>query len=104
MGDSLNLLMQQHAHLVGERGNWNNHFQCVHDIVWPDGGDFTTIKSPGIRRQHQVYDATNMLALEKFASVMESLLTPRNQMWHMLKPTLPELAENQSSKIAQKRP
>jgi len=95
-----NALIKEWDLLKSQRFNWDSHWQRVHDIVWPDGGEFTRERSPGERRTSnpQLYDMTNVLAIESFAAVMESLLTPRNQIWHRLKPSLPELAEVHEAK------
>lgn len=39
---------------------------------------------PGQKKTFQQVDATGMVALDRFASIMDSLLTPRNQQWHAL--------------------
>lgn len=39
---------------------------------------------PGQKMTDRQVDATGMLALSRFASILDSLLTPRNLTWHML--------------------
>jgi hypothetical protein len=97
-GGTAEKLIQEFNTLVALRHNWDSLWQDVHDIAWPDSGDFTTTRSPGERRTFRVYDPTNVMAIEKGASILESLLTPRTQQWHGLNPSLPELAEDHDAK------
>lgn len=50
----------------------------------------------GMKKTESMVDATAALALPKFAAVMESLLTPRQQIWHLLKPTDKSLKRNRN--------
>lgn len=84
-------LISQWEALVGQRHNWDSMWQDVKDLVWPHTGDFTTTRTSGDRMTHSQYEMTNALALEKFAAVLESLLTPRQQRFHFLKPSNPDL-------------
>ena len=84
--------------IKGERVNHDRTWQRLQEIVWPFAGDFNTTTTPGSRRTDQVYESSATLALERFAAFMESLLTPRNQTWHRLRSSIPELNENQAVK------
>jgi hypothetical protein len=79
--------MQQHDALRAMRSNFDSLWQLVHDICWPDSGDFTIERAPGDIRTQSVYDITAVSALEKFAAVL-------TQRWHKLKPSVPELADD----------
>jgi hypothetical protein len=39
---------------------------------------------PGLKKSDRQVDASAMQALDRFASILDSLLTPRNMTWHML--------------------
>jgi hypothetical protein len=39
---------------------------------------------PGQKKTQQQVDATGMMALSRFAAICDSLLTPRNMIWHQL--------------------
>lgn len=81
------------------RATWEPHWQAIAEIIWPDLADFIDPnRVPGERRAQKVYDATAALALDRFASVLESLLTPRAQKWHRLQASVPELNEDPSVK------
>ncbi|MEE8240091.1 MAG: portal protein [Nitrospirales bacterium] len=84
--------------LITARKNWDNHWQEISELIWPMAADFITKREPGIQRSDRIFDATGALALEKFAAVLESLLTPRAQKWHRLKATDEELNKDASVK------
>lgn len=79
-----------------KRFNWDTIWQDVKDINLPEDKDFLVTRTPGERRSHRQFDMTGSLALEKFSAAMESMLTPRQQRFHILKPSLPELEKEQS--------
>lgn len=64
------------------------------DRVWPHAGDFTIQRQQGDKRTQEMFDATAGLDLEKFAAVLESLLTPRQRKWHKLKSKHAELNDD----------
>ena len=70
--------------LKDNRTNFDTQWQEVKDVVWPDAGDFITKRSPGEKTTRRIYEMTAALALEKFASAMESFLVPRHLRWHGL--------------------
>lgn len=92
-------VIREQARLEGERGNWNTHWENVAERVWPSMRGFQSQFAPGQRLQEKVFDGTAMLALTRFAAAIESLLTPRTQRWHTLRPADPALADNQAVKV-----
>ena len=91
-------LLRRLEQLQGQRKNWDTHWQEIMELVWPDAGDFIGQRTSGEKRAHKVYDPTAALSLEKFASAIESLTTPRATTWHRLKTTQEELNEDASVK------
>jgi hypothetical protein len=82
--------------MAGDRGTWEEHWREIAERVLPRENWFQTAnKTPGDKRQEKVFDATAILALERFAAAMESMLTPRTMKWHKLAVKNPELAEDQ---------
>jgi hypothetical protein len=68
-----------------KRANFDDLFQQIGERVMPQMADFTSrMRSPGERRNELVFDSTPVIALYKYASVMESFNTPRNSQWHGL--------------------
>ncbi len=96
MAMSAGQLIQLFQSVEAKRFNWDTIWQDVKDTVWPSDGDFLVTRTPGERRSHRQFDMTNALALEKFSAAMESMLTPRQQRFHLLKPSLTELEKDQS--------
>lgn len=87
-------ILQIHSRLEVSRSNFSNHWQEVAERVWPERGSFTSTFSPGEKKAGKIFDATATLALPRFAAAMESLLTPRSSKWHYLRPSDPDLAED----------
>lgn len=92
-------IVQRVAQLEGERGNWNNHWEQVAERVWPVMRGFQSQYSPGQKLQEKVFDGTAMIGLTRFAAAIDSLVTPRTQRWHNLRPADPRLAENHAVKV-----
>lgn len=53
----------------------------------------------GDKRNEFVFDSTASIALNRFASILDSLLTPRNQTWHRLTVSDRFLAKDRSVKL-----
>lgn len=74
------------------RGNLNSQCQEIAERIWPSQerlfsslGENTT---EGEKRGSKAYDTTPSSALNKFASILDSLLTPMDQTWHRIIPDL----------------
>lgn len=80
------------------RKNWDTHCSEVALRIIPEMDDFLTRRSPNVKRREAVLDSTGARALQKFASAVQSLLIPRQQIWHKLKPTEEALAEDHEVK------
>lgn len=70
--------------LKSDRSNWDHHWQEVADIFQPRHASFTDQPTPGEKRTQRIYDATPTLVPNRFASAMESLMTPQGFSWHGL--------------------
>lgn len=77
--------------LAGMRGNWESHWQEIAQRAVPNqwhlftNGGVNTSK--GEKRNEYIFDSTAAIALQRFGSILDSLLTPRNQTWHNLRPS-----------------
>lgn len=60
---------------------------------------FGNYNTPGEKKTQQQIDATGMMALERFGAILDSLLTPRNQKWHLLEPSDPYLKKDRRSRL-----
>lgn len=86
---------------ANDRTVWESHWEEVAERVLPrQAGIFflrnTTEQSrrAGEKRTEKAFDSTASIALERFSSVMESLLTPQHDKWHMLKHSNPDVSKN----------
>lgn len=90
--DRAEAALRRQAQLEGLRGVWEGHWSEVAERVLPRQRDFRGKRTGGEKLSEKVFDSTAPLALERFAAAMESMLTPRTQRWHELKP--PEHLQN----------
>lgn len=69
----------------GRRGTFESHWQEIKDRIYPGTQDFTSkFTTPGKKNNQEVYDSTAAVALNRFAAILDSYLTPRNQTWHRI--------------------
>lgn len=83
-------LIKDFQYLFGLRANWNTHWTEIAQRILPDHSflfqNYSQITQMGDKRMTQIYDSTGVLALQRFAAILDSLLTPKNQYWHNLLP------------------
>ena len=96
-------IIKRYDALKSARGTWENHWVEIADRVLPRYAN--TFQSPdsgitrGEKRTERMFDATAATALERFAAAMESMLTPRNQQWHALKASNPQVNKDRKVKL-----
>lgn len=78
-------LMHRYKSIKGDRQNWETHWEEIAERVLPRQRGFIGKRTDGEKKQEKVYDSRPMIALDRFASVMDSMLTPRAQKWHNIK-------------------
>ncbi len=70
------------------RGNFETHWQEIAQRMIPNEAPyfnaFGQVRTQGEKRTQFVFDSTAAIALGRFAAILDSLLTPRNQKWHRL--------------------
>ena len=88
---------------ASNRGTFEGHWEEVAQLVMPsysgsfqNSGEPTT---PGAKRTQSLYDSTAPIALPRFAAVMESMLTPRNSIWHRLVPVDSSLLKDRQTRL-----
>lgn len=85
---------------ASRRGTWETHWQEIKERIWPNTQDFTSqFNTPGSKRTHQQFDSTAAVALNRFAAILDSLLTPRNQTYHRVISSNDELNKNRDVKL-----
>jgi len=87
-------LIRRFDQLKNSRGVWEFHWREIAERIRPTHNQFQRYNVPGQKQTQRIFDATAALALERFGAAMESMLTPRTQTWHKLRPMEPELAED----------
>lgn len=82
-------VLREFQQIAGKRGTWEGHWQEIAQRVVPaySGAFYSNgmARTPGEKRTEFIYDSTAAIALGRFASVVDSLLTPQNAKWHMLR-------------------
>lgn len=82
------------------RGTWEAQWEEAAERLVPAhkntffGRNYGTSWQAGQKNTEKMYDATAALALQRFTAVFESIATPKNQLWHRLVPTDPQLRKN----------
>src|SRR5277367_4155992 len=87
-------ILRNYDYLWSEQANFRMLWNTIAQYVLPAWDNFVGYFSEGIIRTTRIFDATAITANERFASIMESLLTPRTQMWHDLVPSDENLRDN----------
>lgn len=80
----LNQILRDQATMETSRKTWEQHWEEVAERCLPRASGFTSKKQDGAKRSEKAIDSTPILALERFAAAVESVVTPRTQTWHGL--------------------
>ncbi len=87
-------IIKRHERMESDRATWESHWREISERVLPRAAVFEKSQPvQGEKRTEKIFDSTPVLALERFAAAMESMLTPRTQRWHKLTVKDPELNE-----------
>ena len=89
---------QLSAGLTKYRGNWEIFWQDVADRCFTDQADFNVTNTKGQNRTQRVYDATATMAVNRSASAIVGLITPKSERWHTLTTDDDELNKSQAVK------
>jgi hypothetical protein len=80
-------VLRDYQALSQNRTTFESHWDEVAARCLPSySGLFTAgrTRTPGEKRTQEILDSTAVVALSRFAAILDSLLTPRNQTWHRL--------------------
>ena len=91
-------LIKKHERRASARGTWESHWQEIGDLVLPRQSDISTRRFPGEKRQEKVFDSAAPLALERFASAVQSYVAPQGSKWHGLKALPDDLNEDETAR------
>jgi len=88
--------------LARVRSPFDIQYEEVASLLLPTHrGSFTQFGfvTPGTKMTDRQIDATGMQALVRFGAICDSLLTPRNQVWHGLEASDPYVMKDRASKL-----
>ncbi len=93
-------LVKDWQYLFGLRGNWQNHWTEIAQRINPMDSwlfqNYSQLNSQGDKRNFELYDSTGLVALQRFAAILDSLLTPSDQYWHHLRASDDTLMKNKA--------
>ena len=85
---------------------WRNttasHWEEIAELIDPASRNtfyYGTYNWPGQTKTDRQVDATGMVALGRFAAILDSLLTPRNQIWHQLASDSPDVMADRAARL-----
>lgn len=84
MSDDANSLIDQYQRLWQDQSNFRNLWNTAAQFVMPAWDNFIGEFAEGLNRNTRIFDSTGITANDRFAAAMESMLTPRSQVWHKL--------------------
>lgn len=78
-------LIEEYEALRGDRGNWENQWQDIAELMIPRRADFTSqYRSSGEQRRDRIYESTAVRALVRAASGLHNTLTSNTVPWFAL--------------------
>lgn len=93
MSDDANSLIGEYEYLWSKQGNFRMLWNTAAQYVMPAWDNFIGEFAEGVNRNTRIFDSTGVIANERFSAAMESILTPRSQVWHKTKSADEELNE-----------
>jgi len=99
-------IMQESLHEFSEMQTWRAVFaqqwEEIAELADPPSRNtfyYGSFNWPGQKKTDRQVDATAMMACERFGAILDSLLTPRNMMWHNLLPDMDYLMKNRQVRL-----
>jgi hypothetical protein len=86
-------LCQRFDALKNARGQWEEHWQDVSEVIFPRRSQFNAMRTPGDKRMQRIYDATGVQALELLASGLHGFASNPAARWFTIKTTNAALNE-----------
>lgn len=85
---------------------WRNttaaHWEEIAELIDPPSRNtfyYGNYNWPGQKKTDRQVDATGMMALGRFSAILDSLLTPRNQLWHQLASDSSEVMADRDARL-----
>jgi hypothetical protein len=93
-------LFKQQEQLESDRVTLDSHLKEIAERVLPRQDNFLTSRQvEGEKRTEKIFDATAVLALDRAASAIDSLITPSTQKYHDLEPEDDRLLKDRDTMI-----
>lgn len=95
-------IMREFGEVQGWRSTFASQWEEVAELVLPDYRNtfyYGTYNFPGQKKTDRQIDSNGQLALARFGAICDSLLTPRNQMWHGLTTTNASLNKDRQVRL-----
>lgn len=93
---------QEFAQMVTWRNTFAAQWEEIAAIVLPTYRNtffYGNFNWPGAKKSEQQVDATAMMALHRFGAILDSLLTPRNMIWHTLGSSVDAVNKDRDAKL-----
>lgn len=92
--------MQRQSQLENDRTTFDAHWKEVAERVLPRQDEFLQKRTvEGDKRTEKIFDSTALLALDRAASAIDSLISPQTQIYHRLSPEDEGLVEDRAVKL-----
>lgn len=96
-------IIKEQERVASQRGTWESHWEEIAQRMLPaHSGAFMSNgidREQGSKKTDYIYDSTAAVALKRFAAILDSLLTPRNQTWHRCMASDPVLNKNRAVRL-----
>jgi hypothetical protein len=83
--ECVNEIMQEFYQYSTWRAVFASHWEETAELIAPNFRNtfyYQNYNTPGVKKTQQQIDASGGLALSRFSAIVNSLVTPRNMMWH----------------------
>jgi len=84
-------LIRRYDAVKSDRGVWESQWEEIAERILPRQMGFIGDRTRGEKRMEKVFDSTPIIALGRFSSVMDSLQTPRQSIWHYVQSNDPAI-------------
>jgi hypothetical protein len=85
VSDDANSIISHYSSLWQQQANFRALWNVAAQFCMPAWDNFIGEFAEGVNRNTRIFDSTAIIANERFAACMESMLTPRSQIWHEVK-------------------
>jgi hypothetical protein len=94
--------LRDFAQMINWRNNYGQQCEEVARLIDPESRNtfmYGSYNFPGSKKTHEQIDSTGMVALDRFVSICDSLLTPRNNTWHTLEADDPNVMKDRATRL-----